>query len=283
MTSREFSPRAVPVGPLTFGDGNPFVFIAGPCVIENRDSALRHASKLRTLTDELGIPFVYKSSYDKANRSSHSSYRGLGTEEGLRILADVKAETDALLLTDVHSPQEVPAAANVVDIIQIPAFLCRQTDLLTAAGQSELPINVKKGQFLAPQDMSHVAAKVAATGNSRIILTERGVSFGYNNLISDMRALHILAESTYPVVFDATHSVQMPGGQGTTSGGQRQFIEPLARAAMAVGIDGLFMEIHEDPASALSDSATVFPLSRLRNFLLTMREIDRLIKGLSSP
>ena len=273
----------MPVGPLTFGDGNPFVFIAGPCVIENRDSALRHASKLRTLTDELGIPFVYKSSYDKANRSSHSSYRGLGTEEGLRILADVKAETDALLLTDVHSPQEVPAAANVVDIIQIPAFLCRQTDLLTAAGQSELPINVKKGQFLAPQDMSHVAAKVAATGNSRIILTERGVSFGYNNLISDMRALHILAESTYPVVFDATHSVQMPGGQGTTSGGQRQFIEPLARAAMAVGIDGLFMEIHEDPASALSDSATVFPLSRLRNFLLTMREIDRLIKGLSSP
>lgn len=283
MTSREFSPRAVSVGPLTFGNGNPFVFIAGPCVIENRDSALRHASKLRTLTDELGIPFVYKSSYDKANRTSHSSYRGLGTEDGLRILADVKAETDALLLTDVHSPQEVPAAADVVDIIQIPAFLCRQTDLLTAAGQSELPVNVKKGQFLAPQDMSHVAAKVAATGNSRIILTERGVSFGYNNLISDMRALHILAESTYPVVFDATHSVQMPGGQGTTSGGQRQFIEPLARAAMAVGIDGLFMEIHEDPASALSDSATVFPLSRLRNFLLTMREIDRLIKGLSSP
>lgn len=283
MTSREFSPRAVSVGPLTFGNGNQFVFIAGPCVIENRDSALRHANKLRTLTDELGIPFVYKSSYDKANRSSHSSYRGLGTEDGLRILADVKAETGALLLTDVHSPQEVPAAADVVDIIQIPAFLCRQTDLLTAAGQSELPVNVKKGQFLAPQDMSHVAAKVAATGNSRIILTERGVSFGYNNLISDMRALHILAESTYPVVFDATHSVQMPGGQGTTSGGQRQFIEPLARAAMAVGIDGLFMEIHEDPASALSDSATVFPLSRLRNFLLTMRDIDRLIKGLSSP
>ncbi len=283
MTSREFSPAAVPVGSLTFGHGNPFVFIAGPCVIENRDSALRHASKLRALTDELAIPFVYKSSYDKANRSSHSSYRGPGIQEGLQILADVKAETNALLLTDVHSPQEVPAAADVVDIIQIPAFLCRQTDLLIAAGESELPVNVKKGQFLAPQDMIHVAAKVATTGNSRIILTERGVSFGYNNLISDMRALTILAESTYPVVFDATHSVQMPGGQGNTSGGQRQFIEPLARAAMAVGLDGLFMEVHEDPTSALSDSATVFPLSQLKLFLLAMREIDCVIKDLSSP
>ena len=280
MNRREHSPPGVAVGPLTFGAGTPFVLIAGPCVIENRDSALRHADALGTLTARLGVPFIYKSSYDKANRSSYSSFRGLGMDEGLTILTEVKRETDVLLLTDVHSPQEIPAAAEVVDILQIPAFLCRQTDLLMAAGQSQLPVIIKKGQFLAPHDMEHVAQKVASTGNQRVLLTERGASFGYNNLVSDMRALPILAQANYPVVYDATHSVQLPGGQGAMSGGQREFIAPLARAAVAVGIDGLFLEVHEDPAQALSDSATVFPLAQLEPLLHTLVALDRLLKDL---
>ncbi len=279
MTCRESSPPEVCVSSLTFGGGTPFVLIAGPCVIEDRDSALRHAEALRSLTARLHVPFVYKSSYDKANRSSHASFRGLGMEEGLSILAEVKRELGVPLLTDVHTPQEVAAAAEVVDILQIPAFLCRQTDLLLAAGHGQRPVNIKKGQFLAPSDMEYVAQKVASTGNRRILLTERGVSFGYHNLVSDMRSLPILAGCGYPVVYDATHSVQLPGGRGPMSGGQREFIAPLARAAVAVGIDGLFMEVHEEPERALSDSATVFPLARLESLLHTLVDLDRLIKS----
>ena len=279
MTCREYSPPAVSVGSLTFGGGTPFVLIAGPCVIEDRDSALRHAEALRSLTARLHVPFIYKSSYDKANRSSHASFRGLGMEEGLNILAEVKHELGVPLLTDIHTPREVTATAEVVDILQIPAFLCRQTDLLLAAGHSQRAVNIKKGQFLAPSDMEYVAQKIASTGNRRLLLTERGASFGYHNLVSDMRSLPILARCGYPVVYDATHSVQLPGGQGAMSGGQREFIPPLARAAVAVGVDGLFMEVHEEPERALSDSATVFPLARLESLLHTLVDLDRLIKN----
>lgn len=280
MSCRESSPPEVCVGSLTFGGGTPFVLIAGPCVIEDRDSALRHAEALSSLTTRLHVPFVYKSSYDKANRSSHASFRGLGMEEGLSILAEVKRELGVPLLTDVHTPQEVAATAEVVDILQIPAFLCRQTDLLLAAGHSRRSVNIKKGQFLAPSDMEYVARKVASTGNRRILLTERGASFGYHNLVSDMRSLPILAGCGYPVVYDATHSVQLPGGRGPMSGGQREFIPPLARAAVAVGIDGLFMEVHEEPERALSDSATVFPLARLESLLHTLVDLDRVVKSM---
>lgn len=280
MNAREVSPPGVSVGPLTFGGNHPFVLIAGPCVVESFDSAVRHAEALRTLTDHLGVPFVYKSSYDKANRSSLDAFRGLGVDEGLSVLARVKHEVGVPLLTDVHAPAEVAAAAAVADVVQIPAFLCRQTDLLLAAGHSGRPVNVKKGQFLAPHDMRYVAEKVASTGNPRILLTERGVSFGYNNLVSDLRALTILAQTGYPVVFDATHSVQLPGGLGGASGGQREFIAPLARAAVAAGVDGLFMEVHEEPERALSDKATVFPLDRLEALLRTLVAIDGLVKDL---
>ena len=279
MIGREYSPPEVSVGSLTFGGGTPFVLIAGPCVIEDRDSALRHAEALRSITARSYVPFIYKSSYDKANRSSHASFRGLGIQEGLNILAEVKRDLGVPLLTDIHTPQEVTATAEVVDILQIPAFLCRQTDLLLAAGHSQRPVNIKKGQFLAPSDMEYVAQKIASTGNRRILLTERGASFGYHNLVSDMRSLPILARCGYPVVYDATHSVQLPGGQGTMSGGQREFIPPLARAAVAVGVDGLFMEVHEEPERALSDSATVFPLARLEALLHTLVDLDRLIKN----
>jgi 2-dehydro-3-deoxyphosphooctonate aldolase (KDO 8-P synthase) len=255
------------------------MLIAGPCVVEGRDSALRHAEALRQLTDRRGIPFVYKSSYDKANRTAITSFRGLGMDDGLAILAAVKREVGVPVLTDVHTAEEVSAAAEVIDVLQIPAFLCRQTDLLLAAGQSGRVVNIKKGQFLAPWDIEHAAAKVASTGNRRILLTERGCSFGYNNLVSDFRALPIMARAGYPVVYDATHSVQLPGGQGSMSSGQREFIAPLARAAIAVGVDGLFMEVHEDPPRALSDSATVFPLAQLEALLRVLQELDALVKA----
>ena len=275
---REVSPGAVTIGPLVCGGGRPFVFIAGPCVVESRESALRHAQALRTLTDRLNLPFIYKSSYDKANRTALDSFRGLGMDEGLTILAEVKRETGVLVLTDVHTAAEVSAAAEVADVVQIPAFLCRQTDLLLAAGHSSRVVNIKKGQFLAPWDMEHAAAKVASTGNRRILLTERGCSFGYNNLVSDFRSLPIMARSGYPVVYDATHSVQLPGGQGGMSGGQREFIAPLGRAAVAVGIDGLFMEVHQEPERALSDSATVFPLAQLEPLLRVLLALDATVK-----
>ena len=275
---REVSPAAVRIGPLLCGGGRPFVLIAGPCVVESRDSALRHAQALRTLTERLGVPLIYKSSYDKANRTALGSFRGLGMDTALNILAEVKRETGVLLLTDVHTATEVSAAAEVVEVLQIPAFLCRQTDLLLAAGQSGRVVNIKKGQFLAPWDMQHAAAKVASTGNRHILLTERGATFGYNNLVSDFRALPLMARCGYPVVFDATHSVQLPGGLGGQSGGQREFIAPLARAAVAVGIDGLFMEVHEEPERALSDSATAFPLARLEPLLRVLLALDAVVK-----
>ena len=275
---REITPEAVQIGPLLCGGGRPFVLIAGPCVVESRDSALFHAQALRTLTDRLGIPFIYKSSYDKANRTSRDSFRGLGIDTALNILAEVKRETGVLVLTDVHTADEVSAAAEVADVLQIPAFLCRQTDLLLAAGYSGRAVNIKKGQFLAPWDMEHAATKVASTGNSRILLTERGATFGYNNLVSDFRALPLMARLGYPVVFDATHSVQLPGGMGGQSGGQREFIAPLARAAVAVGVDGLFMEVHQEPEKALSDSATVFPLAELESLLRVLLSLDTVVK-----
>jgi 2-dehydro-3-deoxyphosphooctonate aldolase (KDO 8-P synthase) len=277
--AREFAPPAVPIGSLRCGGGEPFVLIAGPCVVESRESALRHAEALQALTMRLGIPFIYKSSYDKANRTAIDAFRGLGTEEGLAVLEAVKRELGVLILTDVHNPEEATLAGEVADVLQIPAFLCRQTDLLVAAGKTGRVVNIKKGQFLAPWDMTHAAAKVAATGNQRILLTERGASFGYNNLVSDFRSLPLMAQTGYPVVYDATHSVQLPGGQGNASGGQREFIAPLARAAVAVGVDGLFMEVHEDPDHALSDKATVFPLAQLEALLRTLQAIDVLLKA----
>ena len=276
---RECQPDAVPIGRLLCGQARPFVLMAGPCVIESRDSALHHAQALKTVTDRLQVPLVYKSSYDKANRTSVESFRGPGQDEGLRILASVKRELEVPILTDVHTPQEVRAAADVADIVQIPAFLCRQTDLLVAAGQSGRVVNIKKGQLVAPHDIAHAADKVASTGNRHILLTERGASFGYNYLVSDFRALPIMARSGYPVVYDATHSVQLPGGQGTSSGGQREFIAPLARAAVAVGIDGLFMEVHRNPDQARSDSASVFPLDQLEALLRTLQRLDQLVKA----
>jgi 2-dehydro-3-deoxyphosphooctonate aldolase (KDO 8-P synthase) len=276
--SQEFVTNIVHVGSIPCGGNLPFILIAGPCVIEGRDSALYHAEALRVLTDRLGVPFIYKSSYDKANRTSGESFRGLGMDEGLAILAETKRQYGIPTLTDVHSPEEARAAADAVDVLQIPAFLCRQTDLLLAAGKSGRVVNIKKGQFLAPWDMGHAAAKVASTGNRRILLTERGASFGYNNLVSDFRSLPIMATTGYPVVYDATHSVQLPGGQGNTSGGQREFIAPLARAAVAVGVDGIFMEVHRDPERALSDSATVFPLAQLETLLRTLQQFDAIAK-----
>jgi len=275
---RETVPAVVSIGAIPCGGNQPFVLIAGPCVIESRESALRHAELLCKITDRLGVPFIYKSSYDKANRTSATSFRGLGMQEGLSILAEVKRQAGVAVLTDIHSPEEAVTAAEVVDVLQIPAFLCRQTDLLLAAGHSGRVVNIKKGQFLAPWDMSHAAEKVASTGNRNILLTERGASFGYNNLVSDFRSLPILAQTGYPVIYDATHSVQLPGGQGGSSGGQREFIAPLARAAVAVGIDGLFMEVHEEPARALSDSATVFPLDHLESLLRVLLAFDAVVK-----
>lgn len=273
------SPRGVAIGSIVCGGGRPFVLIAGPCVVESRDSALRHAELLRAITDRLGVPFIYKSSYDKANRTSGSSFRGLGIQEGLRVLAEVKREMGVLLLTDIHAPEEAFIAAEVADILQIPAFLCRQTDLLLAAGDTKKVVNIKKGQFLAPWDMMYAAEKVASTGNQNILLTERGCSFGYNNLVSDFRSLPIMAKTGYPVVYDATHSVQLPGGQGGASGGQREFIAPLARAAVAVGVDGLFMEVHEEPDRALSDAATVYPLAQLESSLRVFLALDAIVKS----
>ncbi|MGE0679405.1 MAG: 3-deoxy-8-phosphooctulonate synthase [Candidatus Binatia bacterium] len=275
---QETSPRVVAVGSILCGGGRPFVLIAGPCVVESRDSALRHAEMVRDVTGRLGIPFIYKSSYDKANRTSGSSFRGLGMREGLPILAEVKREIGVPILTDIHSLEEATVAAEVADVLQIPAFLCRQTDLLLAAGNSGRVVNIKKGQFLAPWDMVHAAEKVASTGNHEILLTERGCSFGYNNLVSDFRSLPIMAQTGYPVIYDATHSVQLPGGQGGMSGGQREFIAPLARAAVAVGVDGLFMEVHEEPARALSDSATVFPFAQLESLLRVLLTLDAIVK-----
>ncbi|KIF80858.1 3-deoxy-8-phosphooctulonate synthase [Noviherbaspirillum autotrophicum] len=266
------------------GLDRPFFLIAGPCVIESQQLALDTAGRLKELTSELGIPFIYKSSFDKANRSSGSSFRGLGLDKGLEILAEVKRQIGVPVLTDIHEIDEIKPVASVVDVLQTPAFLCRQTDFIRACAQSGKPVNIKKGQFLAPHDMKNVidkaraAAKEAGLEEDNFMACERGVSFGYNNLVSDMRSLAIMRETGCPVVFDATHSVQLPGGQGTSSGGQREFVPVLARAAVAVGIAGLFMETHPNPAEAMSDGPNAVPLGRMKELLSTLVELDRVVK-----
>lgn len=266
------------------GLDRPFFLIAGPCVIESRQMAMDTAGELKQITSALGIPFIYKSSFDKANRSSGSSFRGLGMEKGLEILADVRAQIGVPVLTDVHEVGEISAVAAAVDVLQTPAFLCRQTDFIRACAQSGKPVNIKKGQFLAPHDMVNVIDKARAAATEAgldpdvFMACERGASFGYNNLVSDMRSLAIMRETACPVVFDATHSVQLPGGQGSTSGGQREFVPVLSRAAVAVGIAGLFMETHPDPAQAKSDGPNAVPLARMKELLATLVELDRVVK-----
>ena len=266
------------------GLDKPIFLIAGTCVIESRQMAIDTAGTLKEITSALGIPFIYKSSFDKANRSSGKSFRGPGMEKGLEILADVRKEIGVPVLTDVHTEEEIPVVASVVDVLQTPAFLCRQTDFINACARSGKPVNIKKGQFLAPGDMKNViekaraAAREAGLPEDNFMACERGASFGYNNLVSDMRSLAIMRESNCPVVFDATHSVQLPGGQGTSSGGQREHIPVLSRAAVASGIAGLFMETHPDPANALSDGPNAVPLGRMKELLTTLVEIDRIVK-----
>ncbi len=270
--------RVVTVGGVAIGGGLPFVLIAGPCQIESRDHAMECAAALVDITAGLGVGLIFKSSYDKANRTSAGAARGVGMARGLEILAEVRESLAVPVLTDVHGPEQCAPAAAAVDVLQIPAFLCRQTDLLIAAGETGAAINVKKGQFLAPWDMVNVAAKIAGTGNERILLCERGTSFGYNTLVSDFRALPIMAATGYPVVFDATHSVQQPGGLGGASGGQREFAPVLARAAVAVGVDAVFLECHPDPDHAPSDGATMVRLSDMPGVLRRLIAIDRVAR-----
>ena len=271
------------------GLDRPFFLIAGPCVIESRELAMDTAGRLKEIASALGIPFIYKSSFDKANRSSGKSFRGPGIDEGLKILSDVRAAIGVPVLTDVHEADQVDQVAAAVDVLQTPAFLCRQTDFIRAVAASGKPVNIKKGQFLAPHDMKNVvdkareAAVEAGGDGDTIMVCERGVSFGYNNLVSDMRSLAIMRECACPVVFDATHSVQLPGGQGTASGGQREFVPVLARAAVAAGVSGLFMETHPDPANALSDGPNAWPLARMRELLSTLVELDRAVKRAGFP
>ncbi|MEY3761267.1 MAG: hypothetical protein RIR39_2758 [Pseudomonadota bacterium] len=261
------------------GLDQPFFLIAGPCVIESEQLAIDTAGYLKELTTALNIPFIYKSSFDKANRSSHESFRGLGVEKGLEILEKVKKQIGVPVLTDVHEDTPLAEVASVVDVMQTPAFLCRQTNFIQQVASQGIPVNIKKGQFLAPWDMVHVTNKAKATGNQQIMVCERGVSFGYNNLVSDMRSLAVMRDTDCPVVFDATHSVQLPGGQGTSSGGQREFVPVLARAAVAVGIAGLFMETHPNPAEAKSDGPNSWPLHRMQELLETLSILDNAVKS----
>jgi len=267
----------------------PLFLIAGPCVIESEQMAIDTAGELKAITDRLGIPFIYKSSYDKANRSSGVSFRGFGIDEGLRILSEVRRQIGVPVLTDVHSTEEIAQVAAVVDVLQTPAFLCRQTDFIRAVAQCGKPVNIKKGQFLAPGDMKNVidkaraAAREAGLDDDRFMACERGASFGYNNLVSDMRSLMIMRATGCPVVYDATHSVQLPGGQGDSSGGQREFVPVLARAAVAAGIAGIFMETHPNPAQAMSDGPNAWPLGRMETLLSTLKDIDELVKGQPFP
>jgi len=269
----------VRIGPVSFGNDRPLSVIAGPCAIESRAHAIEVAQALKEITATLGIGLVYKSSFDKANRSSATSARGIGMDEGLPILADVRAATGLPVITDVHTAEQCGIAAEAVDALQIPAFLCRQTDLLMAAAATGRPVNIKKGQFLAPWDMANVVAKMESGNNRNILVCERGVSFGYNTLISDMRALPILAATGYPVIFDATHSVQQPGGLGERSGGQREFVPVLARAAVSVGVAGVFIETHPDPDRAPSDGPNMIPLKQLAGLLGVLMDFDRLAKA----
>jgi 2-dehydro-3-deoxyphosphooctonate aldolase (KDO 8-P synthase) len=273
----------VTVGNARFGNDLPFALMAGPCALESRAHALETAAALKEMAARLGLGLVYKSSFDKANRTSAASARGLGLKEALPIFAEVREVTGLPVVTDVHQPEQCALAAQAVDVLQIPAFLCRQTDLLLAAAKTGKAVNVKKGQFLAPWDMRHVVAKVVGAGNPNVLVTERGVSFGYNTLVSDLRALPILAETGAPVIFDATHSVQQPGGQGATSGGERRFVPVLSRAAVAVGVAGLFIETHQDPDKAPSDGPNMVPLKELEPLLKELMDIDHLTKRAASP
>jgi 2-dehydro-3-deoxyphosphooctonate aldolase (KDO 8-P synthase) len=271
--------KTIRIESLTIGGANPLVLIAGPCVIEGRDMCLQIAEELKRVAAKAGVGLIFKSSFDKANRLSRNSFRGPGIEEGLQILALVKAETDLPILTDIHETWQASVVGQVVDVIQIPAFLCRQTDLVTAAAEAGKPVNLKKGQFMSPWDMRNIVEKVTATGNHDVILTERGFSFGYGSLVADMRSLAVMRSFGYPVVFDATHSVAQPGGQGNHSGGQREFVPQLARAAAAVGIDGLFVETHPNPDKALSDAATMWPLGEMANLVRQVKAIDGALKS----
>ncbi|MFT6076502.1 MAG: 2-dehydro-3-deoxyphosphooctonate aldolase (KDO 8-P synthase) [Yoonia sp.] len=273
------TPRIVNVGNIAIGQQNPFALISGPCQLESFDHARMMAEKIAEACAPTGTKFIFKASYDKANRSSISTQRGLGLEEGLTILSKIRDEFGCPILTDVHDITQCAPAGEVVDVIQIPAFLCRQTDLLLAAGETGAAINIKKGQFLAPWDMQNVAEKVASTGNHKILLCDRGTSFGYNTLVSDFRGLPIMAQTGYPVVFDATHSVQQPGGQGTTSGGQREFAPVLARAAVAVGVSALFIETHEDPDNAPSDGPNMIRVDKMMQVIYQLRTIDDFVKS----
>jgi len=272
------SSNSIKLGQLTLGDGNPFFLIAGPCVIESEAHARMLAERVARIAADTGVPYIFKASYDKANRSSVNSFRGPGLAEGLRILGRIRADMKVPVLTDIHEPSHAAPAAEVADILQIPAFLARQNDLLVAAGKTGRIINIKKPQFVSPADMKNAVEKVVSTGNTKIILTERGSSFGYQNLVVDFRAIPQMKKFGYPVVFDATHSVQLPGGQGHSSGGQPEFIEPLARAAVAAGVDGLFLETHDNPAAALSDGANALPLAQLPALLARMKELSTLVR-----
>ncbi len=276
------APREIELGKLRLGAGNPLFLIAGPCVIESEVHALVMAEKVAKITADAGVPYIFKASYDKANRSSLKAFRGPGLKEGLRILEKIKKELKLPILTDIHDASQAQPAAEVCDVLQIPAFLARQTDLLIAAGKTGRIINIKKGQFLSPWDMGNVVEKVASTGNTKIILTERGTSFGYQNLVVDMRSFPVMQRTGYPVVFDVTHSVQLPGGQGNASGGQPQFIEPLARAAVAAGVDGIFLETHDNPAAARSDGPNALPLSQLRALLLKLKGLNAVVRRWST-
>lgn len=270
--------KEIKIRDVRIGAGNPVVLIAGPCVIESEKSAFRHAETLKAITDNVGIPFIYKSSYDKANRTSIRSFRGPGLKKGLAILKKIKDTLDIPILSDVHCKKDVNAAANVLDIIQIPAFLSRQTDLLQAAARTGKAVNIKKGQFLAPWDIGHAIKKIESAGNKNIILTERGVSFGYNNLVSDFRSIPIMKDLGYPVIYDATHSVQTPSGKGDKSGGDRRFIPYLSMAAVTCGADGIFMEVHENPDRALSDGPNMVKLGDLEKLLIKIKDVERAVR-----
>jgi 2-dehydro-3-deoxyphosphooctonate aldolase (KDO 8-P synthase) len=267
------------VGSLTIGGGAPLVLIAGPCVIESREAALHHAERLRDMAAAAGVPLIYKSSFDKANRTALGSFRGVGMDDGLRVLADVRREIGLAVLTDVHEREQIAPVAAVVDVLQTPAFLCRQTDFIVAVAGAGKPVNLKKGQFLSPWEMHRVVEKARSTGNADLLVTERGFAFGYNNLVSDMRALPVLAESGCPVVFDATHSVQQPGGRGSSSGGDRAMVATLARAAVGAGADAVFLEVHEDPDRALSDGATSLRLDDLPALLRQLGALARVVRS----
>lgn len=272
-------PRIVKIGRIEIGEGRPLALIAGPCVVESPSSALRHAKAIAKIAKRLGMPLIYKSSYDKANRTSLGSFRGLGIDGGLSILRSVKNETGLPILTDVHSPQEIEKAFAIADVLQIPAFLCRQTDLLISAGQSGRAVNVKKGQFMAPWEMGNVAEKITSTGNHNVMLCERGTTFGYNTLVNDFRAIPIMRSTGYPVVFDATHSVQQPGALGKSTGGQREFVPTLAQAGVVAGADAVFMEVHEDPDRAPSDGPNMVKLSELEKLLTRLLKLARVVRS----